>query len=240
MDNFITDVVATADHVRGKLKRTKRIWISFDEWNVWYLSRVPQQVAGNWEQVRRVSEEAYTVTDAVVVGSLLITLLRHSDRVKSACLAQLINTISVIRSEPGGRSWRQTTFHPFALTARHAKGNVLEVALQCPTYETEQYGTVSLVDATATHDPATGEVSIFVVNRSQAEPVSLEVDLRALPVPTIADALVLSDSDVSATNTQDNPNRVRPRPLATQADGSVLRLELPAVSWSCVRLFGRS
>ena len=240
MDNFITDVVATADHVRGKLKRTKRIWISFDEWNVWYLSRVPQQVAGNWEQVRRVSEEAYTVTDAVVVGSLLITLLRHSDRVKSACLAQLINTISVIRSEPGGPSWRQTTFHPFALTARHAKGNVLEVALQCPTYETEQYGTVSLVDATATHDPATGEVSIFVVNRSQAEPVSLEVDLRALPVPTIADALVLSDSDVSATNTQDNPNRVRPRPLATQADGSVLRLELPAVSWSCVRLFGRS
>jgi alpha-L-arabinofuranosidase len=240
MDNFITDVVATADHVRGKLKRTKQISISFDEWNVWYLSRVPQQVAGSWEQIRRVSEDAYTVTDAVVVGSLLITLLRHSHRVKSACLAQLINTISVIRSEPGGPTWRQTTFHPFALTARHAKGNVLDVVLQCPTYETEQYGTVPLVDATATHDTATGELSVFVVNRSQAEPVMLEVDLRALPAVDAADALVLSDSDLSATNTQDNPDRVEPRPLGAHVEGSVLRLELPAVSWSCVRLFGRS
>jgi len=103
--------------------------------------------------VRRVSEDAHTVADAVVMGSLLITLLRHSRRVKSACLAQLVNAISVIRSEPGGPSWRQTTFHPFALTARHAKGNVLEVVLQCPDYETEQYGTVPMVDATATHDP---------------------------------------------------------------------------------------
>jgi alpha-L-arabinofuranosidase len=240
MDHFITDVVATADHVRGKLNRTKRISISFDEWNVWYLSEVPQHVAGSWEQVRRVSEEPYAVADAVVVGSLLITLLRHSDRVKSACLAQLVNAISVIRTEPGGPSWRQTTFHPFALTARHAKGNVLEVALQCPTYETERYGTVQLVDATATHDPATGDVSVFVVNRSQAGPVTLEVDLRALPALEATDALVISDDDLSARNTQDNPNRVQPRPLAAHADGSRLRLDLPAVSWSCVRLFGRS
>jgi alpha-L-arabinofuranosidase len=174
------------------------------------------------------------------VGSLLITLLRHSDRVKAACVAQLVNTISLIRSEPGGPAWRQATFHPFALTAQLARGNVLEVALQSPTYETKQYGTVPLVDATATHDPATGEVSIFLVNRSQAEPVTLDVDLRALPALDAADARVLCDSNISSTNTQDNPNQVRPRPLAAHADGSVLRLELPAVSWSCVRLFGRS
>jgi len=240
MDDFITDVAATADHIRGRLKRTKRISISLDEWNVWRVSRVPEQVAGDWEQVRRISEEAYTLADAVVVGSLLITLLRHSDRVKAACVAQLLNTISLIWSEPGGPAWRQATFHPFALTARLARGNVLEVALQSPTYETKQYGTVPLVDATATHDPATGEVSIFLVNRSQAEPVRLEVDLRALPAVYTADALVLSDSDLSATNTQDNPDRVQPRPLGAHVDGSVLRLELPAVSWSCVRLFGRS
>ena len=240
MDDFITDVVATADHVRAKLKRTKRISISFDEWNVWYLSRVPEQVAGPWEQVRRVSEDAYTVADAVVVGSLLITLLRRSDRVRTACLAQLVNAISVIRTEPGGPAWRQATFHPFALTARHAKGNVLEVALQSPRYETSRYGTVPVVDASATHDPGTGEVSVFVVNRSQAGPVALEVDLRAWAAIDAAEALVLSDLDITATNTEQDPGRVRPRPLATQLDGSVLRLELPAVSWSCLRLFRRS
>ena len=176
----------------------------------------------------------------MVVGSLLITLLRHSDRVKAACVAQLINTTSLIRSEPGGPAWRQATFHPFALTARYARGNVLEVALRSPTYDTKQYGTVALVDATATHDPATGEVSIFLVNRSQAEPVTLEVDLHALPALDAADAWVLCDSNLSATNAQDNPSRVQPRPLPASSDGFVLRLELPAVSWSCLRLFGRS
>ena len=240
MEDFITDVIATADHVRGKLKRSKRISISFDEWNVWYLSRVPEQVAGSWEEVRRVSEDAYTVADAVVVGSLLITLLRHSDRVKSVCLAQLVNAISVIRSEPGGPAWRQTTFHPFALTARHAKGDVLEVALQSPTYETKQYGPVPVMDATATYDPETDQVCLFAVNRSEAAPVTLEVHLRSLPALDAADAVVLSDSDLSATNGQDHPNRVQPRSLPVHMDGSVLRVELPAVSWSCVRLSRRS
>jgi alpha-N-arabinofuranosidase len=240
MEDFITDMIATADHVRGKLKRSKRISISFDEWNVWYLSRVPEQVAGGWEEIRRISEDAYTVTDAVVVGSLLITLLRHSDRVKSACLAQLVNSIGVIRAEPGGSAWRQTTFHPFALTARHAKGDVLEVALQSPSYETKQYGTVPVVDATATHDRATGQVSLFMVNRSEAEPVALEADLRALPALEAADTFILSDPDLSATNSQDHPDRVQPRSLAVHMDGPVLRLELPAVSWSCVRLSRRS
>jgi alpha-L-arabinofuranosidase len=240
MDDLITDLAGMADSVRGRLKRTKRIWISFDEWNVWYLSRVPEQVAGSWQQVRRISEDAYTVADAVVVGSLLITLLRHSDRVKAACVAQLVNTMSLIRSEPGGPAWRQATFHPFALTARHAKGNVLEVPLQSPSYETKQHGTVPVVDAAATHDPETGEVAVFLVNRRQAERVTVQVELRGLPALASADAVVLSDKDINATNTQDNPTRVQPQPLAAYLDGSVLRVELPAVSWSCVRLSGRS
>jgi len=240
MDDFITDVVAAADYVRGKLKRTKRISISFDEWNVWYLSRVPEQVAEGWEEIRRVSEEAYTVTDAVVVGSLLISLLRHSDRVKSACLAQLVNAISVIRTEPGGPAWRQSTFHPFALTARHAKGNVCQISLQSPSYDTEQYGTVPVVDAIATHDPETGEVAVFAINRSQTEPVTLELELRALPDLNSADAVVLADSDLGATNTRDNPDRVQPQPLTVTVDGSIARVELPAVSWSSLRLHNRS
>src|SRR5215210_3054064 len=136
MDNFINDVIATADYVRAKQSKTKRIQISFDEWNVWYLTRVPGQLPEQWEPAPRVSEEAYTVADAVVVGSMLITLLRHSDRVTSACLAQLVNTISVIRAEPTGAAWRQSTFYPFSLTAQHAKGEVLRVEVAGPTYET--------------------------------------------------------------------------------------------------------
>src|SRR3954469_22614080 len=76
MDSFINQVVATADYVGAKLKKTKKIQISFDEWNVWYLTNLPEQIPKGWEVAPRVSEEAYTVTDAVVVGSMMITLLR--------------------------------------------------------------------------------------------------------------------------------------------------------------------
>jgi alpha-N-arabinofuranosidase len=238
MDVFITDVVATADYVRARLNKTKRVNVSFDEWNVWYVSRVARRDSP-WRAIPRISEEAYTLADAVVVGSLLITLLRHSDRVTSACLAQLVNTISVIRTEQEGPAWRQTTFHPFALTARHARGDVLRVEPTGPTYHTSRYGDVPVVDATATRDPESGNTAIFVVNRSQQEPVSLEVDTAALGEVAVQEAYALAGPDPMATNTEHAPNRVVPSPIDVIAERTSLQVMLPPVSWSCIRLTSR-
>ena len=236
MDRFIDDVVAAADFVRAKEGRTKRLAISFDEWNVWYVSRVPDQLPEQWQEAPRISEEAYTVADAVVVGSLLITLLRHSDRVTSACLAQLVNTISVIRTEPGGPAWRQATFHPFAVAARHAQGEVLRAELTGPTYPTATYGDVPCVDATATHDVETGATTVFAVNRSQDGPVVLEVATHGLGALRLVEGLTLTDPDLTAANRETEPDRVAPRPLTATVEDGLLRVELPAVSWSCLRL----
>ena len=237
MDAQIRDVVATADHVGAKLSKRKRIDISFDEWNVWYVSRLPEQVPAEWTEAPRISEEAYTVTDAVVVGSMLITLLRHSDRVTTACQAQLVNTISAIRTEPGGPAWRQTIFHPFAQAARLARGQVLQVGVRAPTYETARYGDVPVADAVATHDETTGALAVLAVNRSSTEPVELTVDLRGFPGLRLGEASVLADEDSRAANTEGEPDRVRPRrhPDASVGEGR-LRLVLPPVSWNTVRL----
>jgi alpha-L-arabinofuranosidase len=237
MDAQIRDVVATADHVRAKLGKSKRIDISFDEWNVWYVSRLEAQKPAEWTAAPRISEEAYTVTDAVVVGSMLITLLRHSDRVRAACQAQLVNTLSAIRTEPGGPAWRQATFHPFAQAARLARGQVLQVALRAPTYGTAVHGEVPVVDAVATHDEETGSLALLAVNRSQDEPVEVTVDLRAFPGLRVAEASVLADRDRLAANTVDQPDRVRPREHPDAGiDDARLRLVLPPVSWNAVRL----
>jgi alpha-L-arabinofuranosidase len=169
----------------------------------------------------------------VVVGGLLISLLRHSDRVTAACQAQLVNVIAPIRSEPGGPAWRQTTYHPFALTSRLARGEVLQVALSAPSYETAQHGSVSTVDAVATHDAVSGEVVVFAVNRDRAAPVSVALELRGFDRPLrVVEAWVLADDDLTATNTEDAPDRVVPRPLPV-SDGVIV---LPPVSWSAVRL----
>ncbi|MBE3014031.1 alpha-N-arabinofuranosidase [Microbispora sp. NEAU-D428] len=228
MQHFIDSVTATADAVGAKLKSRKKINLSFDEWNVWYQSRFQNApVPADWPVAPRLLEDHYHLADAVAVGSLLITLLANSDRVTAACLAQLVNVIAPIMTEPGGPAWRQTTFHPFAQAARHATGDVLRVETVSPTYDTAGYGEVPLLHATAT---TTGDQTVvFAVNRSVDRPLSVTVDG---PITRVVDATTLTDPDVYARNSADTPDRVTPRPLP--ADGTTVTL--PPVSWNVIRL----
>ncbi|WP_104180721.1 alpha-N-arabinofuranosidase [Arthrobacter sp. B0490] len=241
MDHFIESVVATADHVKAVRGSSKTINISFDEWNVWYLSRFEdvEKIQGldNWPVAPRLLEDHYSVADAVVVGNLLISLLRHADRVTSASLAQLVNVIAPIMTEPGGPAWRQTTFFPFALTSALARGVVLELKLDAGTYGTSQYGVVPVVDAVATHDDATGATAVFLVNRSQTEEVTVTIDVAALDDLDRVDAQSLYDTDVYAKNTLEEPERVTMKPnTSATLERGVVTITLPAVSWTAVSL----
>jgi alpha-N-arabinofuranosidase len=241
LDHFIESVVATADTVRAELRATKRINISVDEWNVWYQSRY-QDVEkitdiDSWPVAPRLLEDSYSVLDAVVFGNLLISLLKHADRVTAASLAQLVNVIAPIMTEPGGATWRQTTFFPFAVTSRLAKGVALEVKLDSDSYDTKVYGEVATVDAVATHDPESGSTAIFLVNRSQDAPTTVTIDVSHLGDVSIAETHTLADDDIYAQNTLADQNRVglKPNETAKITDGK-LTIELPAVSWTAIAL----
>lgn len=244
MHRFIEAVVATADHVAAVKGSDKRIMVSFDEWNVWYHSRFPGERSLEIREAPELIEDVYDVRDAVVVGSLLITLLQHADRVSMACQAQLVNVIAPIRTRPGGPAWRQTIFHPFALTARYARGTVLRPAVVTDTVETRAYGPVDAVVVTATHDPESGDLTVFVVNRSRTESSELTLDVAA-PIggdPTayvLVEHLVVHDDDLSATNTEHRPDRVTPHAGNAAVDGATLTATLPATSWHCMRLTER-
>lgn len=230
MDAFIEGVVATADHVRARLGRAKRIQLSFDEWNVWYTDSFD---GGTWQRAPRMSEDLYTAADAVVVGGLLISLLKHADRIGVACQAQLANVLAPIRTEPGGPAWRQTIFHPFALTAAYARGEALRVVLGSPTYATAKYGDVPVVDAVATRDD--DGVTVFAVNRDTARPVNLTLDLRAFPAVARAERITVAEGDLGAANTAAEPDRVRPRRTEVPP-AAPLSVVLPPVSWNVIRL----
>jgi alpha-N-arabinofuranosidase len=241
MDRFIESVIATADHVKAVNGSSKTINVSFDEWNVWYNERFEtvDKIAGidNWPTAPRLLEDAYSVADAVVVGNLLISLLKHADRVTSASLAQLVNVIAPIMTEPGGPAWKQTTFFPFALTSRLAKGTALNVKLETDTYATDVYGTVPLIDAVATFDAETGTTAVFLVNRSQTEEANITIDVASLAGAIVLDAQTLADADVYAKNTLEHPERVgltRNKSVAVR-DG-VVEITLPPVSWTAVNL----
>lgn len=240
MDFFIESVVATADAVKAELKSDKTIQISFDEWNIWYMEEhqaAEKDRTERWQVAPRLLEDRYTVADAVVLGSLLISLLKHADRVTAASLAQLVNVIAPIMTEPGGPSWRQTTFFPFALTSRLAHGVTLATTIEVGSYPTARHGSAPLLDATATHDADTGRVSVFLVNRAQDAPTTVTIDVSGFGHLVVDECHGVHDADVSAANDLQDPTRVGPTVNSTaRLEGGIVTLELPPVSWTVLTL----
>src|SRR6478735_4157223 len=245
-DYFIESVIATADAVRAKGKHKKHINLSFDEWNVWYQRGLdtedqPHNVTkAGWREHPRVIEDKYNVTDAVVVGTLLNSLLRHGDRVKIANQAQLVNVIAPIFSEENGPAWRQTIFHPFSRMAELAKGQILRLSVDSDKYANTRFGDTDLVDVSATWNEETGRVALFLANRGLEEAADVEVSLRGFDAQRVVRAEVLEipdGGDRFTINNQENPGRVGLKPLeGAKANGSELRLSLPALSWAVVEL----
>jgi alpha-N-arabinofuranosidase len=235
MDAFIEDVVSTADHVRAVGRHGKRLKVSFDEWNVWYASRFGGEAGLDWAQAPRLIEDEYSVLDAVVVGTYLISLIGHADRVAIGCQAQLANIIAPIRTEPGGPSWRQTIFHPFAAAARLAQGSALRVEPDAPMIDTARYGAVPALTAAASL-AEDGSAAVFAVNRDRVNPLELTVDLRALPGAALRSFTTLADDDQRSTNNQQNPDRVTPRTAAGRVEDGRLVVTLPPASWNVLEL----
>ncbi|WP_420365248.1 alpha-L-arabinofuranosidase C-terminal domain-containing protein [Curtobacterium sp. L3-7] len=239
MDRFIDTVTTAADHVQAHKKSDKRIDISFDEWNVWSISKWNEMqkefTLDEWPVAPRLLEDVYTVADAVVVGGLLISLLRHADRVASASIAQLVNVIGPIMTEPGGEAWRQTTFFPFSLTSRLAHGTSLQVIASGDTVDGGTYGQVPVVDSAATIED--GKAAVFLVNRHPSESTTVTIDLSGLDVTGDVHAEGVWDDDLHAVNDLANTSRVGLRTNETaRREGDTVTIELPPVSWTALSI----
>ena len=240
IDDFIDVVVSACDLAGSKRRSSKKIQLSFDEWNVWYHSNQRDneyRKARLWDIAPPLLEDIYTHEDALAVGCFLITLLRHADRVKIACIAQLVNVIAPIMTVTGGCAWRQTIFYPFLHASRYGRGVSLALNITSPTYHAESRDAVPLLEATATLDEANETLTIFAVNRDQSDRLQLDADVRALDGWSVLEHTVLEHADGLATNTAENPNNVVPhnRGDASVIDGRVVS-NLAPLSWNVIRL----
>lgn len=238
LDAFIKTVVSICDAVRGKKHSKKQLNLSFDEWNVWYHSHAQDKEIwkrDKWNRALPLLEDVYNFEDALLVGSMLITFLRNADRVKIACMAQLVNVIAPIMTQNGGACWAQTIFYPFMHASRYARGTALRALVASPVYDCSDYEGVPVLDATATMDED-GGVTLFAVNRDMREDCVLHVDLRAFDALRFREHILLHHNDVRAVNTAEHPNNVIPAPgPAATVDGGRAEVRIPALSWSVVR-----
>jgi alpha-L-arabinofuranosidase len=237
MDHMIESIVATADAVAARLRSRRRLSLSFDEWNVWYQRRFSGEDDLRYDRPAGLIEDDYSVVDAVVVGGLLVSLLRHCDRVRVACQAQLVNVIAPIRTEPGGVAWRQSIYDPFAATARHARGDVLLTHIDAPVQATARYGDVPALDAVATFDDAAGALTAILVNRSLDAPLTTRVVTHGFAPLRFVERVQLCDDDPDAVNSAGQPDRIRAHPgPSVEVDDAAFTLELAPMSWTMVRL----
>ena len=233
MDRQIAESLAVCDLVRGHKRSPKKLWLSFDEWNVWYRARTGDAVNGHGKEAPHLLEEVYNLEDALLVGGMLNTLMRNADRVKIACLAQLINVIAPITTNANGL-FRQTIYYPYLWALQYAQGKVLNLLVESPTYEVKGLDAVPYIDAVATTD--NGKTSLFLLNRDLSKAHAVEVVWEDQPQNRVLVSQVLTGSDLKAVNGFDAPERIKPQPFdkPSMANGRA-RFEVQPRSYTVIQ-----
>ena len=238
LDAFIRTVASICDTVQGKKHSKKKVHLSLDEWNVWYHSSAQDRELYKkqpWGTALPLLEDVYNFEDALLVGLMLITILHNADRVRIACMAQLVNVIAPIMTRPGGGAWKQTIYWPLMQASLYGRGTSLQPVLTCEKQDTAHYTDVPVVDAAAVLSEE-GGLTVFAVNRDLREDAELKLDLRAFEGRfSHASHSVLHHDDLKAVNSENDPENVKPCEKALAPDAEIV--VLPAASWNVIRLW---
>lgn len=222
MEESIRIIAGICREVRRAKGGEHDVMLSFDEWNVWYHFQKEGKQPPKWIEARPIEEELYDDIDTLVVGCMLNTLLRCADVVKIACLAQLVNVIAPIMTQPGGPAWVQGIYYPFLYASTYGRGVSLLPEVEVPGYDCAAKKEVPYLDCSAVTDDS-GELTLFLVNRSEQD--ALHTDIRLDGFPGIDHACL-----ITLNGCEENE-----LPCTKNADG-VFSCQLPPLSWNMLRL----
>ena len=248
MDRHIHEVSAVCDYVQALQKSSKRLWLSFDEWNVWYRARDAKATDGKGAPAPPLLEEVYNLEDALLVGGFVNTLLRNSDRVRVGCLAQLVNVIAPLVTSDTGLL-RQSTFYPYSWALRYARGRVLDIRVESDTYpirgeglqaDFARNGDVPFIDLVATVDDGGGQVAVFMLNRDLDGEREVVLEFEGIAPLRVLACETLTGADLKAVNTFAEPRRVAPQRLDPPAAGWRMTFKLPPRSYTVAHLATRT
>jgi alpha-L-arabinofuranosidase len=235
MERQIAETVAVCDLVRGRKRSAKKLWLSFDEWNVWYRTTSGDAVNGHRQEAPHLLEEIYNLEDALLVGALVNSLLRNADRVKLACLAQLVNVIAPLTTDASGM-FRQTIYYPYSWALQFARGAVLNLLVESSTYEVSDLEQVAHLDVAGSVDQGDGKISLFILNRDLLKAHEVEVVWEDAAPARVVTASLLTGDDLKASNSFAAPQRIAPQSFAAPAaSAGRSKFEVPARSYAVIQ-----
>lgn len=233
MDQFIKTACATCDYVKAVKRSSKTMYLSFDEWNIWYQQK---QEGHPWMKAPRILEDHYSLLDALTFGGLAITLLNHADRVKVACLAQLVNVIAPIFTEPGKGAYRQAIYWPFRDMSLFGRGAVLNSVIKSDTKVTEKFGEIPASIYSTVYDKEKSELTVFALNTSKDSVCQAEINLSSFEKTQMFYRTELTGQNLNAVNTLENQNAVQPCEVEIiQGNKNIYTVPLKPVSWNVIR-----
>ncbi|MBE6727338.1 MAG: alpha-N-arabinofuranosidase [Ruminococcaceae bacterium] len=206
-DSQIHSVIAACDYASAINKSPKRINLSIDEWNVVYRPHGKVPPDARWTKAPHQIEDVYNLEDALLVGTMFLTMLNHADRVKIGCLAQLVNVIAPIMTSDNA-AWKQTIFYPFKHCSNYGRGTALYNVMECDKYDSKNHTDIPYLASSVIYNEEEDRLAIFVVNRDLDEDSNLEVDLRQFKDYKLDRHIILNHDDIKAVNTEENPDNV--------------------------------
>jgi alpha-N-arabinofuranosidase len=203
----------------------RKIYLAWDEWNVWYRAR------GAAERGRRILEERYNLEDALVVATFLNSFVNHAQIIKMANMAQLVNVIAPMFTNDQGL-FLQTIYYPLQLFANNSKGKALELFSEGPKYKCARFDDVPYLDVSAAFD--NGSLVLNVVNRHRDQAIETSFDLED---KTYSGAVAVSEvngPDIKAEN-DFGKTTVQTVERSVSASGKSLRYSFPPHSYTMLK-----
>lgn len=236
-ENFVDTLSGVLRYVKAKNRSKHDVYLSWDEWNVWYKVQTPEHVEDKWTEAPHLLEEVYNLEDALVVAQWLNVFLRKSDVLRIACLAQIVNVIAPILTTRDVML-KQSIYYPLMLFSKLANGAALDVTVCVSRYDTKQFGDMPLLDVSASFNEETGAHAVFIVNRSQEASTLVEISWQDLKPKSIEAVYQVAGNDPKMANTFEAPEQIIARRIKSpvvSADGRV-DLMLPPLSFTALEL----
>ena len=203
----------------------RKIYIAWDEYNVWYRAR------GAAQRGRRILEERYNLEDALVIATLLNSFVNHAHIVKMANMAQLVNVIAPIFTNEKGL-FLQTIYYPLELFANNTKGKSLQLFVDGPAYKSKRYDKVPYLDCSASIDDSA--LVLNVVNRHRDQPIDAEVELQDKQFASELSVAEVNGPDIKAEN-DFGVTKVKTTTRSLSASGRRLRYNFPPHSYTMLK-----
>lgn len=207
MEEYIKTIRSAAQVIKKKKRSVKDIKFSVDEWGVWALpsESVNMEVSKEpWKIAPPISEQIYTLEDALLFAGMQMVMLRNADVIKIACQSLLTNVSACIMTEKDGGFWLQTIYYPFYYFANYAKGIVLRSAVTGPVYKCGDFDCVPYVDEVVVWNNEENEIVIFIVNKSEDESIKAEIKLQNFEPKQVKDFVSMTAEDKKMTNQYDH------------------------------------